>query len=345
MAQAVASSRTAVPPTLQRWQAEAAAFAAASPAPALLAAVRRAGLERLTFVGWPGKRDEVFRHASVAALLLEAAATPEASGLPLAELPAPLLKEGALRLVLRNGVPCPELSSPAATLAQAGVAYQTLAAALAQPSAELQGQLRGAGAPQPGGAAGVLPALNEAFLQDGVVLQVAANRLVDAPVELLFIADAAAPQRMHHPRVVVVGGACSALTLIEHYHSGDATRPTGTNALSQLQLARGARLDHVVVQRQGAQARHASHIDAQLQQGAALRSFALHVGGATSRQAMRVQLQGPGAEADLGGLYLCRGAQHHATHLTVEHMQPHGRSTQTFKGILAEHGIGDFCGT
>ena len=55
--------------------------------------------------------------------------------------------------------------------------------------------------------------------------------------------------------------------------------------------------------------------------------------GASSRVNLRVDMEGPGAEAYISGIYLCPGAEEVSIRTDVNHKVPHCVSRQLFKGI------------
>ena len=336
---------------LAAWLAQASTLAAGRPLGPLAAAVRTAGCQRLQLLGWPHKRDEVFKYNNLQVLqpFAQTGTDPavKPAALP-AVLPPALCGSASPRLVFYNGAYAAAASSAASDLTAAGIQVTALPAALAQPSATLRRHLEGGASPEQSTAAGVLPALNDAFLQDGVFVELAADARMEAPLEILWLASAAAQPQLHHPRLIVVGGAHSQTCLLERFvgtAAEGAPVPTGTNAVTQLIVEQGADMAHTVVQQQDARAIHAAHVEATVGRDAKLRSFVLSAGAAHSRHAIRARLQAAGAEVALSGLYLGRGAQRHAVHIQVEHAHPHGRSTQVFKGILDDRSMGDFCGT
>jgi Fe-S cluster assembly protein SufD len=73
-------------------------------------------------------------------------------------------------------------------------------------------------------------------------------------------------------------------------------------------------------------------------------SHAIDVGGALVRNNLGVALEGDGAECTLNGFYMATGRQHVDNHTRIDHIQPHGRSAQLYKGILDGKSRGVFNG-
>ena len=53
------------------------------------------------------------------------------------------------------------------------------------------------------------------------------------------------------------------------------------------------------------------------------------------RNDIDVRLNGAGAETVLNGLYITAGSQHVDNHTRVDHLVPHTRSVETYRGVLA----------
>ncbi|MBM7369142.1 Fe-S cluster assembly protein SufD [Gordonia hydrophobica] len=74
---------------------------------------------------------------------------------------------------------------------------------------------------------------------------------------------------------------------------------------------------------------------------AALKHFAVSLGGHTVRISPHVQYTAPGGDAELWGLYFADGGQHLEQRLLVDHAQPNCRSHVVYKGALQGDASGD----
>jgi Fe-S cluster assembly protein SufD len=133
--------------------------------------------------------------------------------------------------------------------------------------------------------------------------------------------------------------------LVESFAStGLLTTAYLTNAVAEIEVGNGARVDHYKIQRESTEAFHVS--TAQVRQGrdSVYHSFSYAAGAALSRTNVYTQLAGDGAETRLNGLYLVDGSQH-ADHQTfVEHLAPSCASRELYKGILDGNSHGVFNG-
>jgi Fe-S cluster assembly protein SufD len=174
-------------------------------------------------------------------------------------------------------------------------------------------------------------ALNTAFISSGAFVYVPKGVVVNAPIQLLFISDG--NQTANFPRVLVVAEANSNLTLIENYVSGGGDAYF-TNAVVEIVLEEGARLEHYKVQRESATAFHVATTVADLGPSSSYDATTVTFGAQLSRHDINVTMDHEGAECWVDGLYLVATAQHTDTHSVIDHRKPHCTSHQLYKGIL-----------
>jgi Fe-S cluster assembly protein SufD len=175
-------------------------------------------------------------------------------------------------------------------------------------------------------------ALNAAFLGDGAFVHVGADSR-GGVLELVFATVATTSAAGVHPRTLVVAGRGSRATLVETYVAL-GPHAAFTNAVTEIALSEGARLDHFQVQDQPSGAFHFAAVGSSQAREAKLLTHSTALGAALSRSDVVARLEGPGAEARLAGLYMADGERVVDNHSVVEHRVPHGTSRELFKGIL-----------
>ncbi len=240
----------------------------------------------------------------------------------------------AARLVLVNGVVAPSLSDLDAL--PAGVTLLPLAAALAQdaPGATLLGQIA------PAGLSPFLD-LSTAWATGGAVLHLARNTVLDAPLEILWLAAPGAAPLAWHPRLVISLEQGAQATVIDRFAGRGASL---TNLGVEIALAETARLNHIIHQDEDPAAFHIRTTAATVARDAAYDSFTLTTGARLSRGEHHVRLTGTGAHAALNGAYLIRDHQHADVTTLTAHEQPHGTSQQTYAGVIDGNARGVFQG-
>ncbi|MDT4955324.1 MAG: Fe-S cluster assembly protein SufD [Acidobacteriota bacterium] len=177
-------------------------------------------------------------------------------------------------------------------------------------------------------------ALNTAMFSSGAFLLIPKGVQVESPIHLLFISDASQAQNLSSLRLLVVSERGSSATVIESYVSARETDVYFTNAVVEIALADGARLNHYKVQRESIEAFHVATTRASLARNSSFNSTTITLGARLSRHNINVSLDGEGAECWVDGLYLVTTGQHTDTHSLIDHRQPHCTSHQLYKGIL-----------
>ena len=179
-------------------------------------------------------------------------------------------------------------------------------------------------------------ALNTALFRSGLLLKIPSGITVEAPIQLLFIGESVAenPPPAAFPRVLVLAEENSSVTIVESYASTNNDGVYLTNAIIDMSLADGARVQHYKIQRESMGAFHIATTRAELGRNAVYNTTAINFGAALSRHDIHVQMDHEGAECSVDGLYMVDGRQHTDTHSVIDHKQPHCSSHQLYKGIL-----------
>jgi Fe-S cluster assembly protein SufD len=306
---------------------------------AWLDALRAQGIADFRTHGLPTRRVEAWRYTNLNALA-KAGFTPAGSDVELATVPegVALAVDGACCIVLVNGRLRRDLSD--LDRLPDGVAAEGLAESLRRSPATLEELIM----PAPSGRDGVLAALNDAFMEDGLVLHIEAGASIDTPIHLVSVGVPVAGQAIaFHPRNLVIAGAGSRATLVES-HIGLAGGSYFSNGLTDVTVGKGATLTHAKLQDEGAAAFHVALVRAKMADDAAYDSFVLHRGAELARHETHASIEGSGAECRLNGAYLGAERQHIDNTTVIEHKVPGSRSSEVFKGVLSGHARGVFQG-
>jgi Fe-S cluster assembly protein SufD len=308
-----------------------------TPAPEFVASARRSGRESFEQSGLPTTRLEDWRFTSLAPLLAHAFGHADPSApLSAADLEAAAGKPFGPRLVFVNGRFRADLST--AHGLPAGVHAASLQHAIAVSPGRVEPHLARAlsveGRP--------FAALNASFLGDGAFVHVGGDAK-GGVVELVFATVARQGPAASHPRVLLVADPGSQTTVVETYVALGG-HPALTNAVTEVSLGSGARLDHYQVQDQPASAFHFATLAAVQGKDANLSTHSTALGAALSRSDVLTRLAGEGAQAHLAGLYMADGQRLVDNHSVIEHAVPHGTSREVFKGILDGSSRGVFAG-
>lgn len=302
--------------------------------PEWLKARRRQAFERFAAAGFPVARrgNEPWKYTNLNSLAKQAFRVDAHARAPtVAQLPALVPWSTTWeRLVFVNGRLAPGLSSSS---------QQTRT--LSQSLNDSKGNVREYLGQAAGADADAFTALNTAFLVDGAHIQVAPGVELAQPIHLIFITTSQHPS-VAHPRGLIVLGRASRATVIES-HVQWGSPELFTNALTEVFLGEGARLDHHRVVHQGT-AWHIGSTVVRQGRDSQLTATALCPGGALVRTDTNVLLEGSGAQCELRGLSSTDGSEHVDIELTIDHIAPHTSSKQYYKGILDGHSRGVFGG-
>lgn len=317
------------------------ALPAPARAPAWLAPLRRAGLDRFEAVGFPSTRDEEWRFTPIAPVSRAALALPTPPASPVTKGDLARFTFGHPewpQLVFVNGRLAPELSNIPAL--PNGVVLSSLAEALVSRPELVEPHL----ARQAGPEATPFTALNAAFIQDGAFLFIPKNVEVAAPVVLVFVTSPDQGGRMTHPRNLVVVEQGARASLVECYVGLNDAAAYLTNTVTEVVLGKNAWLEHTRIQRESEAAWHMGYSHVHQDRDSHYRSFALTMGAAISRHNLHTRLDAPNTEALLYGLGIARGQQLVDNHTAIYHVHPDCRSWEVYKAILDGQSRGVFNG-
>ncbi len=184
-------------------------------------------------------------------------------------------------------------------------------------------------------------ALNTAFFEDILVIDIAPDAIVESPIEVRYHSPGFPVPAVSYPRCLVLAGARSQAAIVEHWTG------TGTyfqNAVTEIAVEEGAVLSHSKLQQESIAAFHVQWLAVEQARASRFVSHNVALGASLARTDIEVVLAGEGAECELNGLFLGSGAQHLDTHTTIDHARPHGVSRELYKGILDGRARGVFHG-
>ena len=300
--------------------------------------LRQSARARFRDLAFPTRKSEDWRFTNVAPLLKIPFVLPsgDAAVKQAEELPA-LPTHDTIRLVFVNGVYAPALSKNEKVK---GVEVGSLAAA---PVERLKEALGAADYQSE-----IFTALNTSFLQDGAHVLVPEGKVLEQPIEVIYVTVPGEKSIVTHPRTVLVVGKGGQATLIERYLPPTAVGGLGgsyfTNAVTEIALHDSAVVDHYKVQNESLEAFHIATMQVVQARASNFSTHYLSLGGGLVRNEVRVRFDAEGSEATVNGLYLGSGKQHIDNFTVIDHAKPHCNSHELYKGILADEAQGVFNG-
>lgn len=276
--------------------------------------------------GFPTTKHEDWKYTSVAALeklALSCAIAPDAA-LTWEDLKArALLPETPHRLVFVDGAFKPELSC--VTELPKGFHVSPWSAQNDAERTRLHALLKPAQQHTP------FAALNGAFMTDGTVINAEAGAVLDEPVLILVVSTAA--QHAAHLVHVIEGGTNSHFAVVEQY-IGLVDAPYLNTVVSRIIAHENAHVTHIKVQQEAQHGYHIATIQATQHRNSRLHSSAFALSGALGRNDIETQLNEPGAEVVMNGVYYIKERGHQDFHTSIRHNSPDCASRECYKGIL-----------
>ncbi len=298
-----------------------------------LTPLRKAAIARFAELGFPTTRDEEWRSTNVAPIANTTftPADPDDSSVSADDLSPFLFADDAGgRLVFVNGRFSERLSHTGSL--PSGLTIIDLRSALESQASLLEKHLARHACYREQ----AFTALNTAFLDDGALIHVARGTVIEQPIHLVFLMVGDTVPTVVHPRTLIVVEDEAQVSLVESYVglAGPSSNPNFTNAVTEMVAGENAVIDHYKVQRETVQAYHIAHLSLHQQRSSNVTSHSITIGGGLVRNEIHVVLDGDGCECTLNGLYVTGDGQHVDNHLRVDHVMPHCRSWEYYKGIL-----------
>jgi Fe-S cluster assembly protein SufD len=309
---------------------------AAGPDPSFFAALRSTGASWFRQHGLPGAKEEAWRFTPVERLaeVPFAVAQPvDVDDLELHLGPSGFGCESAHRVLLVNG------RFRRSSHSGDGLELASLEQAARDGGALIAPYLGRLAPPEH-----AFAALNGALLRDGIVVSVSAGVRAELPVHLGVVTVAQDQPAVDYPRLLVVVGAGSALSLVEwHLELGGGRFLSAP--VEEIVLEPGATLEHTRVVLAGGGAHRVGVVAVRQAERSRYFSTVVSLGGALSRLDLGVRLCGEGASAVLHGLYHAHGTEHVDHHTTLDHLALGSSSQQVYRGIVDGLGRAVFDGT
>jgi len=162
--------------------------------------------------------------------------------------------------------------------------------------------------------------------------------LVTAPIELVFLGDAA--HETHLKLDIDVGPNASAMLLSRHVAMGTAL----VTIESRIHLASHAKLQHQKFLMGDGHGTHLARTEVKIDDGAYYRNFSMIKDTRLVRNEIDVTLAKPMAQCALDGCMLLRGTEHADTLTRTTHTAPHCTSRQLYKSVVTDKAHGVFQG-
>ncbi len=302
--------------------------------------LRRKALSDFREIGFPGSKNEQWRFTDLSALLntlFESHHLNPPAGLRKADINSFTFNNNEIQLVFVDGFFIPELSDREQL--PDNVVVDSLKTVYSHQAEPFVSEMENDRLFQDDS----FRALNAAFLWDGAFIEIGSGVELNRPIHLLFFASKEADGKMDHPhnRIYLRKGASA--KIVESFISLN-TGTHFTNALSRVELAENARLEHYHLQNENLQSFHIGNTLVKQDRSSFYASTSLTFGGKLTRNNIVTSLIGEGAETVLNGLYMGQADQHIDNNTVIRHETSAGTSHELYQGILMNRSRGVFSG-
>jgi Fe-S cluster assembly protein SufD len=307
------------------FQQQALQLAAQQQSPAWLGALRTQAANDFQQVTWPTRKTEHWKNTSLASLQKNSPQiwATKATSLNVA---AEFIAVDAIRLVFVNGVfdaaSSSDLNSEVVRFSQANDAQQQLIAQHLGKVVE--------------GPQHLFATLNNAWLDDGVLVHVPHNQSLAKPIYVVQVSTPEAQTVSVNQRLLVVLEDSAQAEIIEHYISTSDVQNSFVNSLTEIVVGDNAQLQHYRLNLEEENIQHIGAVHVNLLRNARMRGFTLALGSKLKRIDYQINHRGQGAELNLQGVYLPRNNQMVDYHSNVQHWVPHCTTSEVFRGIIAD---------
>ena len=184
--------------------------------------------------------------------------------------------------------------------------------------------------------------LNTAFMNGGVIIEIAAGTKLAAPLDLRCLIESMDPISTHS-RIVVIVGDHSEVTLLETHQGPDGLN-YHSNQVVEFFIGKGAQVNHIRFMEGGNYSIDLSTLAAVVDAEAHFNTFHMVSQPGIVRHQVFVTMKGAQAQLSVNGVNLLNGTQHADTTLSIDHVGQGCTSRELFKSILDAQATGVFQG-
>ena len=306
-----------------------------------LTSIAQNAFNTFSSLGVPTVKHEEWKYTRIGSVLKkEYAFNPEniASAVSLADLEAVRLPghEGANELVFVNGLYSDRLS----TIRSGGLAVLNLEeAAKNEYKTVVEQHLGHSGKYIRDG----IHALNTAFLQEGVFVNVKKGEVVEHPVYIYNINDARSANLFSQPRILIYVGENAQVQFAET-HTTLGTCESFTNQVTEVVVEKDAIVEYYKIQNDSA---HSSLVNTThfRQIGKSLvNTVTVSLSGDIVRNNLNIAMEAEHSESHFYGLYFLNGKTHVDNHTVVDNVKPNCYSNELYKGVVDDEATAVFNG-
>ena len=186
--------------------------------------------------------------------------------------------------------------------------------------------------------------LNQAFVLDGMLMEVPDNTELQYPVYLIHLEQHGEGNTIDMARHVLKVGSNCKVQIMQNYLNESGNETNLANHLTQVFVGDNSDVEWYSLQYRLDDALHLSNFEVEIGRDGRFTHFILTTSGKLVRNVSYMKLAGQGSDARMYGLYQLSDKEHVDNRTLVDHALPHCTSDELYKGILDGHSTAVFNG-
>ena len=186
-------------------------------------------------------------------------------------------------------------------------------------------------------------ALNTAFLQGGIFIEIKAGKVTEHPVYIYHITDARSANILSQPRSLVHISERAQVQLVETYVTIGSAE-SFTNQVMEIIVEKDAMVEYYKVQNDAPHTNQVSTTHFRQVEKSYIHAVTISLNGGLVRNNLNIAMEANHCEAHLYGLYFLQGQSHIDNHTVVDNVKPNCMSNEFYKGIVNDSATAVFNG-
>lgn len=186
-------------------------------------------------------------------------------------------------------------------------------------------------------------ALNTAYASDGLVVIVPDGKIIEKPIQVLYLNSSGKELVLAMPRNLIIAGKNSQVSVFTNYR-GYGEKVYFSNIITEVFVDEYAIVDLCKVQNENLESYHIEKVQAHQKKNSVFNHYNVNFGGAIVRNDINSVLDAEHIETHYYGLYMANEKQHMDNHTFIDHAKPNCMSNEVYKGILDDYSRGVFNG-
>ncbi len=186
-------------------------------------------------------------------------------------------------------------------------------------------------------------ALNTAFLEHGIFMQVKKGKVLEHPVYIYHITDARHSNILAQPRTLIHIGENANAEFVETFITVGGSE-SFVNAVTEVVVEQDAVVGYYKIQNDVSHSNQVNTTHFRQVGKSVVHSVTVSLNGGIVRNNLNMVMEADRCESDLHGLYFLRGKTHVDNHTIVDNVMPNCLSNELYKGIVDDSASAVFNG-